>query len=99
MLYSLALTLVCILSLGLAVKTGRTEVSFTSIVSSLRNSINNISESHSVLILIFFISFLFLPLFWGLSFFLRTDGNVVIVVVFIIWSYNWVKYIFYVDSN
>ncbi|MCB1158256.1 MAG: hypothetical protein H7A25_14650 [Leptospiraceae bacterium] len=38
-------------------------------------------------------SFLLLPLIWGLSLFLKTDFNVIIVILWMFWVYNWLKYI------
>jgi hypothetical protein len=42
--------------------------------------------------LCFFCSFLLLPLFWGLAFFLKTDANILVVLFTMVWSYNWIKY-------
>ncbi|MCT8333084.1 hypothetical protein NUH30_05325 [Leptospira sp. 85282-16] len=52
------------------------------------------STPHLVL-LISFILFLLFPLTLGFSFFLRTDANVLVVIVWIIWAYNWSKYSFF----
>ncbi|TGN09119.1 LIC10362 family protein [Leptospira ilyithenensis] len=41
-----------------------------------------------------FLLFLFLPLTTGLSLYLKTDANVLVVIFFIIWAYNWSKYVF-----
>ncbi|BDA78154.1 hypothetical protein LPTSP3_g10840 [Leptospira kobayashii] len=41
-----------------------------------------------------FLLFLLLPLTLGLSLYLKTDGNVLVVIFFIIWAYNWSKYVF-----
>ncbi|MBM9548495.1 hypothetical protein JWG40_15815 [Leptospira sp. 201903074] len=48
-----------------------------------------------LVLLIGFALFLLLPLTLGFSFFLRTDANVVVVIVWIIWAYNWSKYTFW----
>ncbi|TGK84255.1 hypothetical protein EHQ31_06115 [Leptospira montravelensis] len=52
------------------------------------------STPHLVL-LISFLLFLLFPLTLGFSFFLRTDANVLVVIVWIIWAYNWSKYSFF----
>jgi len=43
---------------------------------------------------VWFLLFLILPLFWGLSFWLRSDLNVIVVIITLIWAYNWTKYVF-----
>ncbi|EOQ95401.1 hypothetical protein LEP1GSC195_2169 [Leptospira wolbachii serovar Codice str. CDC] len=48
-----------------------------------------------LVLLIGFALFLLLPLTLGFSFYLRTDANVVVVIVWIIWAYNWSKYTFW----
>ncbi|TGL21112.1 LIC10362 family protein [Leptospira yanagawae] len=49
---------------------------------------------HQVL-LIAFLLFLLLPLTVGFQFYLRSDANVLVVIVGIIWAYNWSKYSFF----
>lgn len=41
-----------------------------------------------------FLLFMILPLFWGLAFWLRSDLNVIVVIITLIWAYNWIKYVF-----
>ncbi|EMY68955.1 LIC10362 family protein [Leptospira vanthielii] len=48
-----------------------------------------------LVLLISFALLLLLPLTLGFTFFLRTDANVVVVIVWIIWAYNWSKYTFW----
>ncbi|TGN20636.1 hypothetical protein EHS15_03070 [Leptospira idonii] len=52
------------------------------------------SKSHWVL-LSCFAFFLTLPLTLGLSVYLKTDANVLVVILWVIWTYNWVKYAFW----
>ena len=49
---------------------------------------------HLVLILAF-VLFLLLPLSFGFHFYLRSDANVLVVILWIIWAYNWSKYSFF----
>lgn len=66
---------------------------------SIKNSIKKPMEKHAVLWILFFVLFLLLPLFWGLAFYLRSDVNVVVVLGFLIWMYNWIKYIFITNES
>ncbi|XDD43742.1 hypothetical protein AB3N58_05135 [Leptospira sp. WS60.C2] len=52
------------------------------------------STPHLIL-LVAFVLFLVLPLTIGFQFYLRTDANVLVVIVWIIWAYNWSKYSFF----
>ncbi|TGL85999.1 hypothetical protein EHQ68_09535 [Leptospira congkakensis] len=42
-----------------------------------------------------FVLFLLFPLTLGFSFYLKTDANVLVVILWIIWAYNWSKYTFW----
>ncbi|TGL54106.1 hypothetical protein EHQ59_07885 [Leptospira kemamanensis] len=52
------------------------------------------SKPHLILLLAF-VLFLTLPLTIGFQFYLRSDANVLVVIVWIIWAYNWSKYSFF----
>ncbi|MGV3667881.1 MAG: LIC10362 family protein [Leptospira bouyouniensis] len=49
------------------------------------------SKPHLVLLLAFLL-FLLLPLNIGFYFYLKSDANVLVVILWIIWAYNWSKY-------
>ncbi|PJZ44080.1 LIC10362 family protein [Leptospira brenneri] len=49
----------------------------------------------NLVLLIAFSLFLLYPLTLGFSFYLRTDANVLVVILWIIWAYNWSKYTFW----
>ncbi len=42
-----------------------------------------------------FICFMLLPIFWGLSFYLNSDANVVVTVFGLAWIYNWVRILYF----
>ncbi|TGL33549.1 LIC10362 family protein [Leptospira perdikensis] len=48
-----------------------------------------------LVLLIAFSLFLLLPLTLGFAFYLQTDANVLVVILWIIWAYNWSKYTFW----
>ncbi|WP_407658922.1 LIC10362 family protein [Leptospira soteropolitanensis] len=52
------------------------------------------STPHLILLSAFAL-FLLFPLSLGFTFFLQTDANVLVVIVWIIWAYNWSKYSFF----
>ena len=64
----------------------------------LLKSFRNPGHSGSALILAAFALFLFLPLFWGLTFYLQSDINVLIVIGFMVWVYKWFKFLFLTEA-
>jgi hypothetical protein len=99
MILTLLITLLTALCFYLSHKEKKIEISFFSIINELRNSVRNWKELSSIYLILFYIGFMFLPLFWGLSFYLKSDANVVVVVFFIIWVYNWTRYIFLYEKK
>ena len=99
MILTLLITLLTALFFYLAYKKKKFEISFFSIIDQLRLAIKNLKELSSIYLLLSYIGFMLLPLFWGLSFYLQTDANVVVVVFFIIWVYNWTRYIFLYEKK
>ncbi|EMO24754.1 hypothetical protein LEP1GSC170_4921, partial [Leptospira interrogans serovar Bataviae str. HAI135] len=53
----------------------------------------------SIFLLLSLCTWMLLPLFWGLTFFLKTDANVLIVIGFMIWTYYWLKYLLSTDET
>lgn len=47
----------------------------------------------------FSLIFLIIPLFLGLTNYLKTDGNVVVIIFAITWVYNWIKYTYLADKS
>lgn len=43
--------------------------------------------------LLFFIAVLFWPLVAGMDLWARTDANVIVVLVFFAWAYQWIKFV------
>ncbi|MCW7481264.1 LIC10362 family protein [Leptospira kanakyensis] len=52
-------------------------------------------STHHLVLLIGFSLFLLYPLTLGFSFYLRSDANVLVVILWVIWAYNWSKYTFW----
>lgn len=76
-------------------------INFSSLKLSLINFKNCFvypKDLDSYVAIFFSIVFLIIPVFLGLSNFLRTDGNVVVVIFAIAWIYNWIKYTYLVDK-
>gem|GEM_PF-2229732 len=66
----------------------------TGFFPALSQSPKNLKLPINLILFFSFLLFLLLPLTAGLSLFLKTDGNVLVVIFFIIWAYNWSKYVF-----
>lgn len=66
---------------------------------SLKSCVVNPSGIDSHVGIFFGIIFLILPIFWGLALFLKTDGNVLVVIFTIGWIYNWIKYTYLSDKQ
>ncbi|NUM42476.1 MAG: hypothetical protein HUU45_12685 [Leptospiraceae bacterium] len=94
MIFSIFLTFILFGSFYFCLKNRFFEFNFHSIRYSLQKAVASPSNKDSIILLVFFLSFLLFPLFWGLTFFLKTDANVVVVLIFMTWCYNWIKYIF-----
>ncbi|MBK8398051.1 MAG: hypothetical protein IPL26_22780 [Leptospiraceae bacterium] len=94
MIYSILITILFISFFQLAKKSLGFELIYSSIASALRNSILNWKNAGSIFLLSSYLLFMLLPFFWGLTFFIKTDANVVIVILGFTWIYNWTKYIF-----
>ena len=95
MISSFCLTFMFLLFSNLAIKKNKGKLTFKNIPEKLRESVRDLSHLKNLYLFLSFICFLLLPLFWGLSFYLKTDYNVVVVVGFLFWSYNWTKYIYF----
>jgi len=94
MIYSILLTVLFIAFFQLARKSLGFEIGYSSIAAALRNSISDWKNIGSIYLLTAYVLFMLLPLFWGLLFFLKTDANVVAVILSFSWVYNWTKHIF-----
>ncbi|PJZ71370.1 hypothetical protein CH373_02405 [Leptospira perolatii] len=90
MIYSIILTLLCAVFFFLgARKGGLSSFNLEGIRTSYQNSIHQPLQSRSVYWFLFFLCFSLLPFFWGLTFFLKTDANVIVVIVGLAWVYFW----------
>lgn len=91
---SIFLTICWLVFLVLATKKANAKIRYSELKSFLNRALKDIKAPESIFIFISYVSFLLLPLFWGLTFLLKTDFNVIVVLFFIVWVYNWIKYIF-----
>ncbi|MCG6142906.1 LIC10362 family protein [Leptospira bandrabouensis] len=65
------------------------------ILVQIQEATKDWKSTPNLVLLASFVLFLLFPLTLGFSFFLRTDANVLVVIVWIIWAYNWSKYSFF----
>lgn len=94
MIYSILATLLFIAFFLLARKSLGFDLTYSSLAAALRTALLNWKDLGSIYLLTSFFFFMLLPFFWGLAFFLKTDANVIIVILCFSWIYNWTKYIF-----
>jgi hypothetical protein len=94
MIYSILITILFVAFFQLAHKSIGFELTYSSIANALRNAVADWKSAGSLYLLTAYLLFMLLPFFWGLTFFLKTDANVVIVILAFSWIYNWTKYIF-----
>jgi hypothetical protein len=100
-LYTLAVcvTVLCLGSLVLGFKELGKPLSIRTLIDELRQSAESPKNKSSIYLFAFFISLILLPLFWGLAIYLKTDANVLAVLVTMVWGYNLIKYIFPVQAE
>ncbi|MBL0264791.1 MAG: hypothetical protein IPQ05_13150 [Leptospiraceae bacterium] len=94
MIYSTLITILFIAFFQLARKSLGFELGYSSVATALRSSALNWKNTGSLYLLTAYFLFMLLPFFWGLTFYLKSDANVVIVILGFSWIYNWTKYIF-----
>ncbi|PJZ85500.1 LIC10362 family protein [Leptospira harrisiae] len=66
-----------------------------SILIQIQAATKDWKSTPNLVLLIAFLLFLLFPLTLGFSFYLQSDANVVVVILWIIWAYNWSKYSFF----
>ncbi len=90
MLYSVVLTLICLITLILGLrKSEQTHLSLEGIRTKIESSISSPLLVSSWIWFLFLISFMLLPFFWGMTFFLKSDGNVLVIILGFFWIYFW----------
>ncbi|TGK07487.1 hypothetical protein EHO59_05130 [Leptospira semungkisensis] len=90
MLYSVVLTLICLLSLLLGIRNIRTSSKdLDGIRGAIEGSIASPLQKRSWIWFLFIASFFLLPFFWGLTIFLKSDANVVVIILGLVWIYFW----------
>ncbi|WP_025185480.1 LIC10362 family protein [Leptospira interrogans] len=67
--------------------------------SQFQSALHSPFQKESIFLLLSLCTWMLLPLFWGLAFFLKTDANVLIVIGFMIWTYYWLKYLLSTDET
>ncbi|XDD51877.1 hypothetical protein AB3N59_02315 [Leptospira sp. WS92.C1] len=99
MIYALILTILCGLFFILSYREWKGPKSLSTFRSEFKNVLHTPFRKNSILLLLSLCSWMLLPLFWGLAFFLKTDANVLIVIGFMIWTYYWLKYLFSTNES
>lgn len=90
MLYSVVLTLVCLFALVLGIRNiGKFPLSLEEFRLEIETSFANPFSGKSLIWFLFLISFFLLPFFWGLTFFLQSDANVLVIILGLFWIYFW----------
>ncbi|EMK00383.1 MULTISPECIES: hypothetical protein [unclassified Leptospira] len=90
MLYSVVLTLVCLFALVLGIRNlGKFPLSLQEFRLEIETSFANPFSGKSLTWFLFLISFFLLPFFWGLTFFLQSDANVLVIILGLFWIYFW----------
>ncbi|TGK01335.1 hypothetical protein EHQ53_08470 [Leptospira langatensis] len=90
MLYSVVLTLICLVSLVLGLRgLGNSSKNLDAIRGAIEGSISSPLLKTSWIWFVFLVSFFLLPFFWGLTLFIKTDANVVVIIFGIVWIYFW----------
>ncbi|WCL50412.1 hypothetical protein [Leptospira sp. GIMC2001] len=64
---------------------------YKSLLFSTRKAILQPLAPGNWVFIIFYLLILLSPLVFGLAIYLRTDANVVVVLVFYVWLYQWIK--------
>ncbi|MEM4271191.1 MAG: hypothetical protein QXO70_03810 [Candidatus Pacearchaeota archaeon] len=93
-LISIILSIVCILSLYLGVKSLNLSFHWKEIVHALRDAPKTPFQKSSLLLFTFLGTIIVLPFFWILSIYLKTDANVLSVLVSMFWGYHLLKYLY-----
>ncbi|EPG73371.1 hypothetical protein LEP1GSC058_2953 [Leptospira fainei serovar Hurstbridge str. BUT 6] len=90
MAYSVVLTGICILSFFLGSRNkGLNEYSLNGLREAFLQSFASPFSPKSIYWFLFFGSFLLLPYFWGLTFLLKSDMNVLVIIGGLVWDYYW----------
>ena len=94
MLYAILISILFSIFAYLANEKLNIGFSLPKIISELRKIKTNWKTISYLYLGLAYILFMLLPLVWGLTFYLQSDANVVVVVIFLTWTYNWTRYIF-----
>lgn len=90
MLYSVVLTLICASTFFLGLRgLAPASKNLDGIRETVESSFSSPLLVSSWIWFLFLLSFLLLPFFWGLTFLLKTDWNVVVIIAGLFWVYFW----------
>ncbi|TGL63374.1 LIC10362 family protein [Leptospira sarikeiensis] len=90
MLYSVVLTVICLTTLSLGIrKLGKFPKSLDDIRLDIEASFSLPLVGNSWIWFLFLLSFFLLPFFWGLTFYLKSDANVLVIIFGLFWIYFW----------
>ncbi len=91
---SIFVSILCILSLYLGIKSLQISFHWKEIIHALREAPKNPFQKSSLLLFTFLTTLILLPFFWILSIYLKTDANVLSVLVSMFWGYHLIKYLY-----
>lgn len=63
----------------------------SNLILEFRKSFSKLGTGESWIRIGYFFTILLFPLIVGMNFYLKTDANVVVVLVFFVWVYQWIK--------
>jgi hypothetical protein len=64
---------------------------FSNLILAFHQSFSNLGSGESWIRIGYFVLILFFPLIVGMNFYLKTDANVIVVLVSFVWIYQWIK--------
>lgn len=82
--------ILCLFATGFAIFF-RMKISFRDMGFRIKTAFFPPRTANSGILLAFFLLLLLFPLVAGMEFFLRTDANVLVVIFFLFWIYQWIK--------
>lgn len=97
--FSIFLTTLFIVLFYLANQSFEFATSPKKMISELKLFPSNLKNISYIYLALAFICFMLLPVFWGLSFYLKSDANVVVTVLGLAWIYNWVRILYFPKKN
>ncbi len=99
MILSIIITILCGVFFKLAQKSVGFSLRWKEIQSAYQEALEKPKSISSIYLFCFLFLWILLPLTWGLSFYLQSDANVVVVLFTIFWGYYIIKFLFPISSE